>query len=70
MLEISDKLDITHIVSFESERLELPKNLRIRGATEHWLGVLENGMFDSIKRHLKVKNELILKENNNIKLYF
>ena len=54
-LETSDKLDITHIISFEFEKLELPKNIRIRGATEHWLGALESGMFDSIKRHLKVK---------------
>jgi hypothetical protein len=53
-LETSDKLDITHIISFEFEKLELPKNIRIRGATEHWLGALESGMFDSIKRHLKV----------------
>lgn len=54
-LEISDKLlEITHLVSFEGEKLDLLKSIRIRGATEQWLGALENGMFDAIKRNLKV----------------
>lgn len=45
--------EITHLVSFEGEKLDLPKSVRIRGATEQWLGALENGMFDAVKRHLK-----------------
>lgn len=81
-LEISDKqLEITHLLSFEGERLDIPKTIRIRGPAEQWLGKsiytkkqlniilsyisltltvyyklgsLESGMFDSIKRHLKV----------------
>lgn len=38
-LEISEKLlEITHIISFEGEKLDLPKTIRIRGAAEQWLG--------------------------------
>jgi hypothetical protein len=38
-MQISNKLlEITHMVSFEDEKLELTKTVRIRGATEHWLG--------------------------------
>ena len=38
-LEISDKqLEITHLISFEGERLDIPKTIRIRGPAEQWLG--------------------------------
>ena len=54
VLEITDRLmEITHLISFEGEKLDLPKAIRIRGAAEAWLGALENGMYDAIKRHLK-----------------
>jgi hypothetical protein len=54
-LELSVRLtDITHIVSAEGEKLEMNKQLRVRGATEQWLVGLENGMFDTVKKHLKV----------------
>lgn len=53
-MEISEKnYEITHLVSFENEKLELQKTVRIRGAAEQWLGALENGMYDSIKKHLR-----------------
>jgi dynein heavy chain len=39
--------------SFEGEKLELSKALRIRGATEQWLGALESSMFDTVKKYLK-----------------
>lgn len=42
------------MISFEGEKLDLPKTIRIRGPAEQWLGALENGMYDSLKRHLKV----------------
>ncbi len=54
-LEVAERLmEITHLISFEGEMLELPKAIRIRGAAEQWLGALENGMCDAIKKHLKV----------------
>jgi dynein heavy chain len=54
-LEVAERLmEITHLISFEGERLELPKPIRVRGAAEQWLGALENGMCDAIKKHLKV----------------
>jgi dynein heavy chain len=54
-LEVAERLmEITHLISFEGEKLELPKPIRIRGAAEQWLGALENGMCDAIKKHLKV----------------
>ncbi len=55
-LEISERLlEISHLISIEGEKLELPKPVRIRGATEQWLGSLENAMYDAIKRHLKTE---------------
>ena len=47
-------MEISHIVSIESEHLELTKPIRIRGAAEQWLGALEHGMYDALKKHLKV----------------
>jgi dynein heavy chain, axonemal len=53
-LETSTKSnDITHLISFENESFELMKSVRVRGATEQWLGALENQMFESIKKHIK-----------------
>ncbi|KAF6034189.1 DNAH14 [Bugula neritina] len=39
--------------SAEGEQLPMPKNVRARPPVEAWLGVVETGMFDSVKRHLK-----------------
>ena len=37
--EMSSKmLEITSLVSFEGEKLQLTRNVRVRGATEQWLG--------------------------------
>ncbi len=47
-------MEITHIISSEGERLEMAKSLRIRGATEQWLLALENAMYETVKKHLKV----------------
>jgi hypothetical protein len=53
--EISTKqLEITHLISSEGERIEMGKPLRIRGATEQWLLALENSMYETVKKHLKV----------------
>ena len=46
--------EITHLISSEGERIEMSKPLRIRGATEQWLLALENSMFETVKKHLKV----------------
>jgi len=54
-LDVSTKvLEITHVISLEGERLEMTKPIRIRGATEQWLGQMENGMYETIKKHLKL----------------
>ena len=42
-LEVSTKLlEITHLISSEGEKLEIAKPIRVRGATEQWLGALVN----------------------------
>ena len=35
-------LEITHLISSEGEKLEIAKPIRVRGATEQWLGALVN----------------------------
>ncbi len=32
--------EITHLISFEAEKLELIKSVRIRGPAEQWLGIV------------------------------
>lgn len=49
----TSKTNITHMISYEDERIELIKSVRIRGATEQWLVALENQMFESIKKYIK-----------------
>ena len=53
--EIATKnVEITHLISNEGEKIEMAKPLRIRGATEQWLLALENSMYETVKKHLKV----------------
>ncbi|XP_067943512.1 dynein axonemal heavy chain 6-like [Watersipora subatra] len=39
--------------SAEGEQLLMPKNVRARPPVEGWLGVVETGMFDAVKKHVK-----------------
>ena len=40
-IEVSTKLlEITHLISSEGEKFEMAKPLRVRGATEQWLGII------------------------------
>ncbi|KAM4694195.1 dynein axonemal heavy chain 14 [Discoglossus pictus] len=40
--------------SAEGEKIPLPKNIRVRGQVEQWLGNVETNMFDVIKKLVKV----------------
>ncbi|KAH9496161.1 Dynein heavy chain 6, axonemal [Bulinus truncatus] len=42
------------IVSFEKETIAMPRNVRVRGAVEQWLLTVEAGMFETVKKHLKI----------------
>ncbi|XP_064622088.1 dynein axonemal heavy chain 6-like isoform X2 [Lineus longissimus] len=42
------------ITSSEGEVVSMPKNVRARGPVEQWLGSVENGMFETVKKHLKM----------------
>ena len=54
-LELTGKLmEVSSLISLEGEYLELVKTIRIRGAAEQWLGALETGMYEALKKHLKV----------------
>ena len=44
---------VKNAFSSEGEALPLPKYVRVRGPVEQWLGTVEQGMFDSVKRCLK-----------------
>ncbi|XP_074663059.1 dynein axonemal heavy chain 6-like [Tubulanus polymorphus] len=44
---------VVTMTSAEGETVTMPKNVRARGPVEQWLGSVENGMFDTVKRHLK-----------------
>ncbi|XP_044147930.1 LOW QUALITY PROTEIN: dynein axonemal heavy chain 14 [Bufo gargarizans] len=54
------RLDIKHhlnsspevetIVSAEGERICMPKNVRVRGSVEQWLGNVETSMYDVVKK--------------------
>lgn len=39
---INKQLEISHLISSEGEKLEMSKPVRVRGATEQWLGGLVN----------------------------
>ncbi|CAH2255707.1 dynein heavy chain 14, axonemal [Pelobates cultripes] len=45
---------VVMITSAEGERIPMPKNVRVRGPVEQWLGNLESSMFDVVKKMLKV----------------
>ncbi|XP_063298016.1 dynein axonemal heavy chain 14 [Pelobates fuscus] len=45
---------VVMITSAEGERIPMPKNVRIRGPVEQWLGNLESSMFDVVKKMLKI----------------
>jgi hypothetical protein len=47
-------MEVSSLISLEGEYLELVKTIRIRGAAEQWLGALETGMYEALKKHLKV----------------
>ncbi|XP_023930267.1 dynein heavy chain 6, axonemal [Lingula anatina] len=42
------------MISAEGEIVQMPKNVRARGPVETWLGGVEMGMFDTVKKHLKM----------------
>ncbi|CAH1791320.1 unnamed protein product [Owenia fusiformis] len=45
---------VKNMISEEGEVVAMPKNVRARGPVEQWLGSVETGMFDTVKRHLKL----------------
>eukprot|EP00105_Crassostrea_gigas_P038198 XP_019922346.1 PREDICTED: dynein heavy chain 6, axonemal [Crassostrea gigas] len=45
---------IKTMISSEGERVAMPKNIRARGSVEQWLVYVENGMIDTVKKHLKL----------------
>ncbi|XP_071963333.1 dynein axonemal heavy chain 6-like [Antedon mediterranea] len=44
---------VATMISAEGEAVIMPKNVRARGPVEQWLGSVESGMFDTVKRNLK-----------------
>ncbi|KAM3930843.1 dynein axonemal heavy chain 14 [Leptodactylus fuscus] len=42
--------EVEMIVSAEGEKICMPKNVRIRGSVEQWLGNVETSMFDVVKK--------------------
>ncbi|KAL5008122.1 hypothetical protein ScPMuIL_013703 [Solemya velum] len=40
--------------SAEGESVAMPRNVRARGPVEQWLGSVEAGMFETVKKHLKL----------------
>nr|KAI8735296.1 dynein heavy chain 6; axonemal-like [Biomphalaria glabrata] len=45
---------VKSIISFEKETITMPRNVRVRGAVEQWLVTVEAGMFETVKKHLKI----------------
>ncbi|RUS88169.1 hypothetical protein EGW08_004066, partial [Elysia chlorotica] len=45
---------VRSIISSEREIIAMPRNVRARGAVEQWLGTVEAGMFETVKKHLKL----------------
>lgn len=48
--------DIIAMISPEGERVQLSKGLKARGNVEDWLGKVEESMFLSLRRCMKVSN--------------
>ncbi|XP_051881424.1 dynein axonemal heavy chain 6-like [Pristis pectinata] len=42
------------IKSAENENLPMPRNVRIRGPIESWLGNMETAMFEAVRKHLQM----------------
>ncbi|XP_072106568.1 dynein axonemal heavy chain 6-like, partial [Mobula birostris] len=42
------------VKSAENENLPLPRNVRIRGPIESWLGNMESAMFEAVRKHLQM----------------
>ncbi|XP_075781391.1 dynein axonemal heavy chain 14 isoform X1 [Pelodiscus sinensis] len=45
---------VVMISSAEEETLLVPKNIRVRGPVEQWLGNVESSMFDMVKKFVKI----------------
>ncbi|KAK7488391.1 hypothetical protein BaRGS_00020365, partial [Batillaria attramentaria] len=45
---------VKSIMSAEHEVVNMPRNVRARGPVEQWLGTVEAGMFETVKKHLKL----------------
>ncbi|XP_071080158.1 dynein axonemal heavy chain 6-like [Haliotis cracherodii] len=45
---------VKRIISWEGEIIAMPRNVRARGPVEQWLGTVEAGMFETVKKHLKL----------------
>ncbi|KAM8945402.1 dynein axonemal heavy chain 14 [Pelodytes ibericus] len=45
---------VVMMTSAEGEKIPMPKNVRIRGPVEQWLGNVESNMFDVVKKLMKV----------------
>ncbi|XP_067884712.1 dynein axonemal heavy chain 6-like [Heterodontus francisci] len=45
---------VVMIKSAENENLPMPRNVRIRGPIEQWLGNVESAMFESVKKYLRM----------------
>ncbi|XP_056424426.1 dynein axonemal heavy chain 14 isoform X2 [Hyla sarda] len=46
--------EVEMILSAEGERICMPKNVRIRGSVEQWLGNVETSMYDVLKKLVRV----------------
>lgn len=51
--------DIIAMISPEGERVMLSKGLKARGNVEDWLGKVEESMFLSLRKCMKVKTSLL-----------
>ncbi|XP_075057079.1 dynein axonemal heavy chain 14 [Mixophyes fleayi] len=46
--------EVEMIISAEGEKICMPKNIRVRGPVEQWLGNVETSMFDVVKKLVRV----------------
>ncbi|XP_075255484.1 dynein axonemal heavy chain 6-like isoform X3 [Convolutriloba macropyga] len=44
---------VSQMISAEGEVLNLSKSIRVRGAVETWLGSVESGMFEAVRKHMR-----------------
>ncbi|XP_066451266.1 dynein axonemal heavy chain 14 isoform X2 [Eleutherodactylus coqui] len=45
--------EVEMIISAEGEKICMPKNVRVRGSVEQWLGNVETSMFDVVKKMVR-----------------